>query len=185
VLCWAALDRGLLLAEHCMRKAPERRWRRVREEIREAIESDGYDDDRGVFVQEFGGEATDVALLRLPAVGFIDYQDERMIRTVDAIREDLAFDGLLRRQPPNGGAEEGAFLPASFWLAECLCRQGRPDDARQAFDAAVATANDLGLFSEEFDPEAGEMLGNFPQGLTHLSHIEAALALAERETARA
>jgi GH15 family glucan-1,4-alpha-glucosidase len=182
VLCWTAVDRGLALAEECARKAPHARWRRARDEIREAIETEGYDSRRGVFVQAFDSSELDAALLRLPTVGFVDYRDHRMVRTADAIREELSCGaGLLRRYRGDDGlpGREGAFLPCSFWLAEVLARQERYADARQTFDQAIATANGLGLFSEEFDPEAEEMLGNFPQALTHLSHIEAALALAE------
>ena len=81
-----------------------------------------------------------------------------------------------------GGEEpEGAFLACSFWLAECLAHQGRLADAREVFDRAASTGNDLGLFSEEYDPEKRQMLGNFPQGLTHLAHISAAVALGEAE----
>lgn len=183
VLCWAAVDRGLKLAEHCMRKAPERRWKHARDEIREAIERRGYDRDRGIFVQAFDSGDLDAALLRLPTVDFIRYDDERMIRTVDAVREELDWDGLLRRYSidDGNGVEEGAFVACSFWLVECLARQGRTKDARQAYDRAIATANELGLMSEEYDPEAKEMLGNFPQALSHLSHLEAALALAAAE----
>jgi GH15 family glucan-1,4-alpha-glucosidase len=183
VHCWAALDRALALAKECMRKAPERRWREARDEIRRAIERRGYDSERGVFVQVFDGKALDAALLRLPAVGFVDYEDERMIRTADAIREELDADGLIYRYRAKDGfkGDEGAFLPCSFWLAEVLANQSRVDQAREVFDRAVATANGLGLFSEEHDPEKGRTLGNFPQALTHLSHIEASLAI-ERAT---
>jgi GH15 family glucan-1,4-alpha-glucosidase len=178
-LCWAAVDRGLRLAKECMRKAPEQRWRKVRDEIRDAVESEGYDKERGVFVQVFGGDDLDAALLLLPVSGFVDWDDERMVRTTDAIREDLDDHGLIRRyNGPDGiGGREGAFIPCSFWLAECLVHQGRVEDAREVFDHALATANDLGLFSEEFDTRSGEAVGNFPQGLTHLSHIAAAQAL--------
>jgi len=178
-LCWAAVDRGLRLAKECMRKAPEQRWRKARDEIREAVESEGYDKERGVFVQVFGGDDLDAALLLLPVDGFLDWDDERMVRTTDAIREELDDHGLIRRY--NGadgiGGREGAFIPCSFWLAECLVHQGRVEEAREVFDRALATANDLGLFSEEFDTRSGEAVGNFPQGLTHLSHIAAAQAL--------
>jgi GH15 family glucan-1,4-alpha-glucosidase len=180
VMCWATLNRGLRLAEECMRKAPERRWRKVRQEIREAIESEGYDKERRVFTQSFGGKDLDAALLLLPRVDFVDYRDERMLRTTDAIREDLDDDGLLKRYHSEG-PQEGAFLACSFWLAECLAQQGRTEDARAVFDRTLATANDLGLFSEEYDTEAKESLGNFPQGLTHLSHISAAVALSEHQ----
>ena len=75
VLCWAAVDRGLKLARDCMRKAPEQRWRKARDEIREAVESKGYDKKRGVFVQAFGSEELDAALLILPSAGFVDWND--------------------------------------------------------------------------------------------------------------
>jgi GH15 family glucan-1,4-alpha-glucosidase len=189
VLCWTAIDRALALAKACMRKAPERRWRSARDEIREAVEDRGYDDRRGVFVQVFDRKGLDAALLRLPVVGFVDYDDERMVRTADAIREELDADGLIYRYRAADGmkGDEGAFLPACFWLAEVLARQRRLDEAREIFDRTVATANGLGLFSEEYDPRKQRMLGNFPQALTHLSHIEAALALTRepRETASA
>ena len=181
VMCWVALDRGLLLAKECMRKAPERRWKKTRDEIREAVEGAGYDEGRGVFKRAFDGEDLDAALLLLPKMGFVDYEDERMVRTTDAIREELDDDGLLKRFRSEE-AEEGAFLACSFWLAECLVRQGRVEEASEVFDRTVATGNDLGLFSEEYDTTSGEMLGNFPQGLTHLSHITAAAALAEHRT---
>jgi GH15 family glucan-1,4-alpha-glucosidase len=181
VMCWAALDRGLRLAEASGRKVPRERWEDVRDEIREAVESQGYDKDRGVFVRIFGDRELDGALLLLPQVDFVDWKDERMVRTANAIREDLERDGLVYRTPPEGGREqEGAFLACSFWLAECLAHQGRSQEATEVFEQACETMNDLGLFAEEFDPRTGEMLGNFPQALTHLSHISAALALVGR-----
>lgn len=182
VLAWAAVDRGLRLAEECMRKAPERRWREARDEMRATIERDGYDDDRGVFVQAFGAPDLDAALLRLPVYGFVDFRDERMVRTADAIVDELATgDGLLRRYRSDDAlpGAEGTFLCCSFWLAEVLARQERHEEARAVFDRALATANGVGLFAEEYDAERGEMAGNFPQALTHLAHVEAALALAE------
>jgi GH15 family glucan-1,4-alpha-glucosidase len=187
VMCWTAVDRGLRLAEACLRKAPERRWRKARDEIRDAVESRGYDKKRGVFVQAFGEKALDASLLRLPTVEFVPYDDERMVRTTDAIRDELGWDGLLRRYDVDDGleGEEGAFVPCAFWLAEVLARQGRNEEAREAFDRAMATANGLGLFSEEYDPDRGIMLGNFPQALSHLSHLEAVLALELAEPSRA
>jgi GH15 family glucan-1,4-alpha-glucosidase len=182
VLCWAALDRGIRLADECMRRAPTRRWKQVRDELRETIERRGYDRRRGVFVQAFDRTELDAALLLLPTVEFVDWGDERMLRTIAAVREELdAGAGLLYRYRRDDGlpGEEGAFLCCSFWLAECLARGGELDDARTVFDQAMANANDLGLFSEEIDPRTGEALGNFPQGLTHLAHIDAAVALAE------
>lgn len=182
VSCWSALEYGIRLAEDSLRQAPIRRWKGTRDEIRAAVEDKGYDSRRGVFKQAFDSSAIDAALLLLPMSGFIDIQDERMVRTVQAIRDELDADGLIRRYRNDDGleGEEGAFLACSFWLVDCLARQGLTADARQTYDRALATANDLGLFAEEFDPRRGEMLGNFPQALTHLAHITAALTLAER-----
>jgi GH15 family glucan-1,4-alpha-glucosidase len=179
VMCWTALDRGLRLAEACLRQAPVDDWRACRDEIRKRIERDGYDDERGVFVQAFGSKELDAALLLLPIFDFVDYDDERMVRTVDAIREDLDDGGLLRRYRADDGqsGEEGAFVACSFWLVECLVGQRRLAEAREVFERAAGCGNDLGLFAEEFDPAQRALLGNFPQGLSHLSHIAAAVAL--------
>jgi GH15 family glucan-1,4-alpha-glucosidase len=184
VMCWAALDRGLRLADECMRRAPTRRWKRARDELREAIEQRGYDRDRGVFVQAFDRPELDAALLLLATVEFVAWEDERMLRTIAAVEEELgAGDGLLYRYTRDDGlpGREGAFLCCSFWLVECLARTDRLSEARAVFDKTLARANDLGLLSEEVDPESGDLLGNFPQGLTHLAHIDAAVALAEAE----
>jgi len=108
---------------------------------------------------------------------------QRMLRTVAAIRQGLdAGQGLLYRYKRRDGlAGQGAFLCSSFWLAEALVKGGDPVEGRKVFDQAVAQANDLGLFSEQIDPGSGELLGNFPQGVTHLAHVDAAVAPAEAE----
>ncbi|TMM08765.1 MAG: glycoside hydrolase family 15 protein [Actinobacteria bacterium] len=186
VMCWSALDRGIRLAQECMRKAPTRRWKLARDELRRTIERRGYDRKRGVYVQAFDRKAMDGALLLLPRTEFVAWDDERMMRTVGAVREQLdAGGGLLYRYRRKDGlqGQEGAFLCCSFWLAECLARSGNLAEARTVFDTAIASANDLGLLSEEVEPSSGELLGNFPQALTHLSHIDAAIALAETEAA--
>jgi GH15 family glucan-1,4-alpha-glucosidase len=179
VACWEALDHGARLAERFGFEAPRKEWTAAARELRRVIESKGYDVDRGIFVQAFGSASLDAALLLLPRTGFVAWDDERMVRTAEAIRDELCKGGFVWRylDPDGMPGEEGAFLPCSFWLAECLARGGRRESALEVFDATAATANDLGLFAEEFDPASGEMLGNFPQGLTHLSYISAAIAL--------
>ena len=183
VMCWTALDRGLSLARECLRKAPTQRWQKVQKEIRHAIESEGYDRRRRVFVQAFGSQHVDAALLMLPLTHFVPFEDPRMIRTVDVIRHDLEEDGLILRyrvDKTDDGlkGEEGTFLACSFWMAEVLARQGRVDEARVIFERASSTSSELGLYAEEFDTKAERMRGNFPQALTHLSHIVAAVAIA-------
>ncbi|MGE0822082.1 MAG: glycoside hydrolase family 15 protein [Candidatus Binatia bacterium] len=181
VMCWRALDCGSRLALALQRDCPVARWQQVREEIRAAIETQGYDHQRGVFVQAFGSSALDASVLLLPSVEFLAFDDPRMLRTVRAIQQELSEDGLIVRYRAADDLQghEGAFLACTFWLVECLAHQGRKAESRALFDRAVAVANDVGLFAEEYDVRANEMCGNFPQGLTHLSHIIAAVALGD------
>ena len=131
-MCWSALDRGIQLAEDLQRNAPVDAWKKERDKIRQAIERRGYDKQRGVFVQAFDHPIMDAALLLLPTTGFVSCRDDRMIRTTDAVRRALEEDGLLRRYASDGdGIEgpEGVFCACSFWLAECLARQGRVESS--------------------------------------------------------
>jgi len=180
-MCWVAVDRGLLLAEDCMRRAPISRWEAARDEIKHELETKGFDANANTFVQCYGSTDVDASLLLLPNFGFIAWDDPRMIGTTDAVRRELdEGDGLLLRYKGEDSLEgqEGTFLACSFWLVECLANQGRVDEARQVFEKAAGTANDLGLFAEEVDPRDGSLLGNFPQGISHFSHLAAAVALA-------
>ncbi|HZD02282.1 MAG TPA: glycoside hydrolase family 15 protein [Actinomycetes bacterium] len=175
VLCWVALDRGIRLASAAGRDAPPR-WASTRDRIAREVSERGYDTARGTFVQAFGSSELDAALLLLPVVGFVDFQDPRMLGTVEAVRAGLDDgSGLICRYSGDDdlGDPEGAFVACTFWLAECLSRQGRARQARATFERAAGCANDLGLFSEEVDGATGTLLGNFPQGLSHLAHITA------------
>ena len=187
-MCWAAVDRALKIAGRFGLQANAGRWEEARDEMREEIEAEGYDEERGTFRRAYGSDDVDAALLLLPRVDFVAYDDPRMVRTADRVRDELSTrDGLVRRYLAPDGLEgdEGCFLACSFWLAGCLALQGRRDEAQELFDRVAGLANDLGLFSEEYDEERGLMLGNFPQGLTHFSHISAAVALSRDEPARA
>jgi GH15 family glucan-1,4-alpha-glucosidase len=177
--CWNAIDTGIRLANETGRSAPIRRWTKVRKEIREAIETRGYDEGRGTFVRAFGTTDLDAALLLLPVIGFVPYDDERMMRTTTAVAEELCEDGLVLRYRAGDSlsGRQGTFLACTFWLARCLAEQRRVDEAKRVFERGMSTANDLGLFAEMYDPSTEQMLGNFPQALTHLSHITAALAI--------
>ena len=182
VMCWAAVDFGIRLAEDCMRKAPVRKWQGVRKEIREQILTKGIDKKRKCFVQAYGSKRMDAALLLIPQTSFMDPSDEIMIGTADAIMEDLDYEGFVRRYDTGmtddgvGGAE-GIFVACTFWLAELLAMQGRIGEARLYYDRALGCRNDHGLFSEEFEPKQKEFLGNFPQALSHLAYINATLML--------
>lgn len=182
VMCWAAVNRGVALAQKYGFSAPLARWREARYEMRRAIESQGMDHRRGIFTRSFGSRDVDAALLLLPLTDFVAYDDERMVRTTEAIRSELTRGGLLLRYRNDDGLRgaEGAFLACTFWLVECLARQGKKHDARVVFQRATRCANDMGLFAEQYSQRGRQMLGNFPQGLTHLAHINAALSLKDK-----
>jgi GH15 family glucan-1,4-alpha-glucosidase len=130
-------------------------------------------------VRSFGSRELDAALLLLPSVEFVAWDDPRMIRTAEAILANLCKDGLILRYQGEDGLPqgEGVFVACTFWLADVFAQQGREARARVLFERACACANELGLFAEEYDVSGRQPLGNFPQGLTHLAHISAALAL--------
>jgi GH15 family glucan-1,4-alpha-glucosidase len=184
MMCWVALDRGIRLAQALGYRVPLEKWVEERRLIRETIEERGYDHERGVFIQAFDHPQMDASLLLLPAFGFVKYKDERMVRTLSKIREELEVDGLLKRYlcgSDNLAGSEGSFLACTFWLVICLAKQGQLDEAKKLFAGACSTCNELYLFSEEYDAKTREMLGNFPQGFTHLSFIVAAISLYEED----
>ncbi len=183
VMCWAALDHGLKLAQENGFEAPVQAWTAALNDIRQAIETRGYDARRGIFVQDFDSGHLDASLLLVPRTGFVDYRDPRMLRTTDAICKALDRNGLLERysSPDSLDGCEGAFLACTFWLVNCLARQGRRELAQTYYQRAMACCNDLGLFAEEYDVEQHNMLGNYPQALTHVSQMVAKLALSEEQ----
>jgi len=184
LLCWVALDRALAIAARDRLAGPLKRWARERTWLRNAILRHGFDEGLGCFTRAFGSGELDATALLLPRDAFLSANDPRMIGTVARVREGLsAGDGLLRRYvvPDGLPGSEGAFVACSFWLVDCLARQGRVDEARQLFESVASRASDVGLLSEEIWPSTGELLGNYPQAFSHLALIRAAATLAEAE----
>jgi GH15 family glucan-1,4-alpha-glucosidase len=173
---WTALDRAIRLAEEG--QLPDRHlddWREQRSRLHDWIEENAWSDELGAYRGWAGEEELDAAVLRACRTGYPE--KERLGRTIDAIRERLAAaPGLIYRSSEHAG-QEGAFVACSFWVADGLARLGRVDEACGWFEQVLGYANDLGLFSEQIDPDSGELLGNFPQGLSHLALINAAGAI--------
>jgi GH15 family glucan-1,4-alpha-glucosidase len=175
-MAWVGVDRCLKLKDI----PPPRRGALadLRERMHRTICSDGFDAARNSFVQSFDGpRRLDASLLMLPLVGFLPIDDPRIAGTIAAIEKELVEDGLVRRWRRDDGPEEGAFIPCTCWLADCLTMQGRKREARRYLERVIALANDVGLLSEEWDTRAGRMLGNFPQALSHLALVNTALGL--------
>jgi GH15 family glucan-1,4-alpha-glucosidase len=184
VMAWVALDRAVKGVERFGLDGPVTRWRAVRDAIHADVCRHGYDAETGAFVQFYGSKHLDASLLMIPLVGFLPCEDERVRGTVRAIERHLARDGFVARYHTDPAVDglppgEGAFLPCSFWLADNLALLGRRAEARALFERLLAIRNDVGLLSEEYDPDAGRLLGNFPQSFSHVGLVNTARNLTE------
>ncbi len=182
VMAWVAFDRSVKTIEANRLDWDLEPCKALRDAVHAEVCAQGYDAERGSFVQSFGSKALDASLLMIPLVGFLPPDDPRVAGTVDAIERELMRDGFVQRYLTEGGVDglppgEGAFLPCSFWFADNLALMGRVDEARALFERLVGLCNDVGLISEEYDPVAGRLLGNFPQAMTHVALINTACNL--------
>jgi GH15 family glucan-1,4-alpha-glucosidase len=185
ILCWVALDRGLRLADKRSLPAPAQRWRTTRDAIYADIFENFWDDENETFVGIQGSKSLDASCLIMPLVRFIAPTDPRWLATLRAVERRLMEDTLVYRYdiegPETDGLRgpEGTFSMCSFWYIECLSRSGDLQKARFYFEKMLGYANHLGLYAEEVG-QKGELVGNFPQALTHLSLISAAYDLDRR-----
>ena len=163
-------------------EGPVERWRELRAAVHREVCERGYDAERKTFTQSYGSRALDAATLLIPVVGFLPADDERVIGTVEAVQRELCREGFVLRYDTSEADDglppgEGAFLPCSFWLADCLTLIGRGEEAREMFDRLAGLANDVGLLAEEYDPGAGRLVGNFPQAFSHVGLVNTAMNL--------
>jgi GH15 family glucan-1,4-alpha-glucosidase len=184
IMAWVAFDRAIKSAEAFDLEGPLDRWRQLCRDIHDDVCRHGFDPELGSFVRSYGSKDLDASLLLLPTVGFLPASDPRVRGTVEAIESKLLVDGLVRRydtaQSQDGlSPGEGAFIACSFWLVDAYVLLGRTDDARQLFERLLSLCNDVGLLSEEYDPKAKRLLGNFPQALSHIALVNSAFNLNE------
>ena len=186
VMAWVALDRALKAVEGGQHGGPLDRWRKLRDRIHREVCKHGYNRQRNAFVQYYGADTLDAALLMIPLVGFLPPDDARVVGTVKAIERELISEGLVMRYRTDANVDglppgEGVFLPCSFWLVDNLVVAGRREEAQQLFERLASLCNDVGLLSEEYDPVSRRFLGNFPQAFSHVSLVNSVngLALAE------
>ncbi|MFF3940670.1 glycoside hydrolase family 15 protein [Streptomyces phaeofaciens] len=181
VMCWAALDNCLKMAERFRRPADTERWTRARDTILEDVMERGWSQKEQALVQHYGGDVLDASLLLAPRVGFIAPRSPGWLSTLDAIDQRLVSDSLVYRYDPAASPDglrgcEGTFSLCTFLYVDALARADRLPQARYTFEKMHTYANHVGLFAEEIGP-SGEQLGNFPQAFTHLSLIMAATTL--------
>ena len=182
IMAWLAMDRAIKDAKTYGLEAPLDAWRALRDLIHETVCREGFDPLQNSFTQVFGGTALDASLLLIATVGFLPADDPRVVGTVAAIERNLLVDGFVLRYRTETNIDglppgEGVFLPCSFWLVGAYQQQGRMAEARALFLRLLALCNDVGLISEEYDPGAQRLVGNFPQAFTHVALIAAAFDL--------
>jgi GH15 family glucan-1,4-alpha-glucosidase len=182
VMAWLAFDCAVRLAEQFNLRGPIARWRKIRATIHEQVCKHGFDVQRNTFTQYYGSSELDASVLLIPIVGFLPGDDRRVTGTIDAVRTELADEGLISRYSTAATDDgltgtEGKFLACSFWLVTAMAMNGRREPARRLFKRLLALGNDLGLFAEEYDVPNQRLIGNFPQAFTHLTLVEAAKTL--------
>jgi GH15 family glucan-1,4-alpha-glucosidase len=187
VMAWVALDRAVKHHEQFDGRGDVKRWRKNRDLLHKEICRKGFDKRLNSFTQSYGSKSLDASCLRLVIVGFLPPDDPRIIGTIDAIQKHLSRGGLIQRyntaKSKDGLPEgEGVFLACSFWLVVALYLIGRKDEAKTMFERLAGLCNDVGLLSEEYDPQAKRMLGNFPQALSHIALAHAAFTLSGQWT---
>jgi GH15 family glucan-1,4-alpha-glucosidase len=182
VMAWVAYDRAIKSAEAFGLPGPIDEWHKLRDIICDDVCEHGYDKELGTFTQAYGSKQLDANLLLLPSVGFLPVSDPRIERTIAAVERRLLSGGFVMRYSTHDVEDalppgEGAFLACSFWLVDAYLLQHRYDEAETLFRRLVGLCNDVGLLSEEYDPQAKRLIGNFPQAFSHLALINSAYNL--------
>ncbi|HXT18207.1 MAG TPA: glycoside hydrolase family 15 protein [Gemmatimonadaceae bacterium] len=188
VMAWVAFDRAIKSAERFNLKGPLDRWRRIRQDIHDEVCEKAYDPNLNAFTQSYDSKLADASTLALATVGFLPPSDPRVRGTVEYVEKKLCAHGFVLRYdseetddglPPG----EGAFLACSFWLADNYVLLGRRGDAVKLFERLLSLRNDVGLLSEEYDPIAKRLVGNFPQGFSHIALLSTAFNLSKHQGA--
>ncbi|MPZ61100.1 MAG: glycoside hydrolase family 15 protein [Propionibacteriales bacterium] len=186
IMAWVAFDRAATAVERYGRPGPGGRWRELADRVRRQVCEQAYDHERGAFVQAYGSNRLDAAVLLIPRVGFLPGDDPRVVSTVHTIRRELTDNGFVRRYQTDVAStenvdglpgHEGAFLACSFWLADAEFYIGEVERARKRFESLLSLCNDVGLLAEQYDPATGEQLGNFPQAFSHIGLVNTACLL--------
>ncbi|APU17838.1 glycoside hydrolase family 15 protein [Actinoalloteichus fjordicus] len=186
VMVWVAFDRAVHAVEEFGLPGPVERWRDLRDRVHAEVLRDGWNDQLGAFTQYYGGTELDAATLMLPMLGFLPGTDDRILGTIAAIDRDLRHGDLVDRYSTDPGispvdglsGREGSFIACSFWFVNALELSGRCDEALAMFHRLVALANDVGLYSEEYDSDTRRFTGNFPQAFSQLAMVDSAALLA-------
>jgi GH15 family glucan-1,4-alpha-glucosidase len=196
VMAWVGMDRAVRAVEQFGLEGPVDKWKKLRSEIHEDVCRKGYDSDRQTFTQFYGSHGLDAALLLIPRVGFLPWDDDRVVGTIKAVQRELCENGFVLRyrpdaDPTDGGSgtvdgmpgKEGSFIACTFWLADALTGIGHHKEATKLFERLLGLCNDVGMLSEEYDTAAHRQVGNTPQAFSHVGLVNTARHLSDAESA--
>lgn len=180
-MLWVALDRAVRTAERLGGFEDEElgHWRAAADALRAEYEREAWNEARGAWMQGYGSDVLDAAVLRTVLFDALDPHDPRTARTLDAIERELTDGDLTYRYHMDDGfdGQEATFTACAFWRVGTMAMMGRIGEAQALFDRLLARSNDVGLFAEEIDVATGEQRGNLPQGFTHMCVINHAVRL--------
>jgi len=181
VMCWVALDRAVNIARMLHNDELADNWENEAKKIREDVLTNGWSEKLQSFTQTYCNTDLDSSLLLMEFYGFIEGSDEKYIRTVETIAQNLQYKGLYFRynNVDDFGIPTSAFTICTFWMVRALYAIGKKEDAKILFEELLQYSNHLGLFSEDLNFETKEQLGNFPQAYSHLALINSALLFTE------
>lgn len=184
VMSWVAIDRASKIAALLQKDSYANAWEGVAAEIKEDIITHGWKEEIQCFSQAYDNLDYDSSVLLMQTYGFIEATDERYIKTVKTIKENLLYNGLMYRYKSKDdfGKPTSAFTICTFWLIEALYVIGERDEAKEIFDEMLKNVNHVGLLSEDLDFETKRRLGNFPQAYSHLALINTASLFVEEKT---
>ena len=179
MMCWAAFDRSVKMSEQFGMRGETDRWRDLSNTIHAEVCEKGFNTEKNAFTQYYGGTSLDASVLQMFTYDFLPGDDPRMVGTIKAIEDELLDDGFVLRYSTDDvddgvGGREGAFLACSFWLADAYVLSGRREEAIDLFEKLLSLRNGLGLLAEEYDTVAKRLVGNYPQGFSHLGLINTA-----------
>ena len=177
VLCWVAIDRAIKVSEIIQNGTSAKKWKPLRKEIYDDIMKNAWNEKKEAFTQSYNSDHLDASVLLMEPYGFIDAKNEKYIKTVKAIEDELCEDGLMYRYKnvDDFGSPSSSFTVCSFWLIDSLFKIGYQKKALNMFDNLLKHSNHLNLFSEDIDFKTRRLLGNFPQAYSHLALIDTAL----------
>ena len=184
LLCWVAIDRAIKISDLIQGGIKARKWKSLRDEIKNDIMKNAWNSDKKAFTQSYGSKDLDASVLLMESYGFISAKNQMYVSTVEAIERELLNNGLLFRYKNSDdfGDPKSSFTVCTFWFINSLFKIGKEDKARRLFKKLLSYSNHLGLFSEDIDFKTKELLGNFPQAYSHLALIETAINFNKQTT---